>query len=90
MWGCCYFPGSSQGRVPGLGEKDVLLIFQPLLSSPKVPLAIDEGGLYLSDIEVLNPKQIERIQKKAKAKAKKNRKIAVKAMHTYESLFHFI
>ena len=44
-----------------LGEEDVPIIFKPLLSSPKVPLAIDNGGLDLSDIEGLTLQQIKRI-----------------------------
>ena len=32
-----------ESRGPGLGEDDVPVIFKPLLSSPKVPLAMDMG-----------------------------------------------
>ena len=48
---------------------------------------MDDGGLDLSDIEDLTQQQIERIQEKAKARAKKNRKITVKDMPTYDGLF---
>ena len=44
-----------ESRTLGLGEEDVPVIFKPLLSSPKVPLAMDIGELDLSDIEGLTP-----------------------------------
>ena len=45
--------------------------------------------LDLSDIEGPTQQQVEIIQEKAKAKAKKNRKIAVRALQTYDGHFHF-
>ena len=51
-----------ESGVPGLGEEDVLVILQPLLFSPRVPLEMDDGGLNLVDIEGLNLQQVERIQ----------------------------
>ena len=51
---------------------------------------MDNGGLDLSDIEGLNLQQVEKIQEKAKARAKKNLKVVVKAMRTYDCLFRFM
>ena len=76
-----------ESRNPGLGEEDVPVIFKPLLSSCRVPMMMDVGGLDLSDIEDLNPQKVYKIQEKTMARAKKNRKIAVKALRTYNSLF---
>ena len=77
-------------RIPGLGEEDVPVIFKPLLSSPKVPLVMDMGQLDLSNIEGLTLQQIEMIQEKAKARAKKYGKIAVRALRTYDGHFPII
>ena len=60
-----------EAGVPGLGEEDVMVIFQPLLSSPRVPLERDDGDLDLYEIEGLTPQQVEGIQEKAKPIAKR-------------------
>ena len=64
-----------ESGVPGLEEEDLPILFKPLLSSPRVPLEMDNGGLDLSDIEGLDPQILEKIPEKAMAKAKKNRKM---------------
>ena len=42
-------------RTLGLGEEDIPVIFKPLLSSSRVTLEMDIGGLDVSDIEGLDP-----------------------------------
>ena len=64
------------GPNPGWGEENVLAMFRPLLSSPKVVLEQEEDELDLSGIENLSQEVIDHIQMKASEKAALNREHA--------------
>ena len=57
------------GPNPGWGEENVLAMFRPLLSSPKVTLELEEDELDLSGVEGLSQEVIDHIQIKAGEKS---------------------